>query len=193
MRIRSAIAIILFALASALICSAQPGQISSLEPGLRDALVRDATCADKSAPRVADDPSFSLQSHVRVQTFRGVHPGSIVVLDGACDCWDSGAKGGSKLGNCATYVYLRTGDSYRLALHGVFASLHPLLKSLRYGMPSLTARFDAGDSKAETFIFEWTGKDYKPTLCASIVESTGKRRAAITKHSCANSPALPAQ
>jgi hypothetical protein len=193
MRIRSAIAILLFALASALVCSAQIDQISSLEPGLRDALVHDASCSAQSAPRIADDPSFSLQSHVRVQTFRGVHPGSIVVLDGACDCWDSGTKGSSKLGNCATYVYLRTGDSYRLVLHGVFASMHPLLKSLRFGMPSLTARFDAGDSKAETFIFEWTGKDYKPTLCASIVESTGKRRASITKHACTNSLSLPPQ
>ena len=48
-------------------------------------------------------------------------------------------------------------------------------------MPSLTARFEAGDSKAETVISEWSGKGYQPTLCASIVES-GKRRLPITKH-----------
>ncbi len=190
MRTRSAIAILLFALASALVCSAQSGQVSNLDPGLRDALVRDATCSAQSAPRIADDPSSQfLQSQVRVQTFRGTHPGSIVVLDGACHCGEGGSEGGSKLGNCATYVYLRKGDSYLLALHGVFASLRPLLKSLRYGMPSLTGRYEAGDSKAETVIFEWSGKDYKPTLCASIVESN-KRRLAIAKHDCANSPAL---
>jgi hypothetical protein len=193
MRTRFTIAILLFALAGALVCSAQSDQVSSLEPSLRDALVHDASCTAQSAQSIADDPSAQfVQSHVRIQTFRGAHPGTIVVLDGACHCVDSGSEGVSKLGNCATYVYLRAGDTYRLALHGVFATLRPVLKSLRFGMPSLTARFEAGDSKAETVIFEWTGKDYKPTLCASIVES-GKRRLPITKHDCSNSPALSAQ
>ncbi|MGO9865265.1 MAG: hypothetical protein ACLPLR_16780 [Terriglobales bacterium] len=209
MTISSAITILLFALASAVVCFAQPDQISALEPGLRDALVRDASCASESAPRIADDPAAQfLQSHVKLQTFRGAHPGSIVVLDGACHCSErgsergstngstsgaeSGAEAGSQAANCATYVYLRSGESYRLALHGVFASLRPLSKGLRHGMPSLTARFEAGDSKAETVIFEWSGKEYQPTLCASIVES-GKRRLAISKHACAASPALAAQ
>jgi hypothetical protein len=60
-------------------------------------------------------------------------------------------------------------------------------------MPSLAARFEAGDSKTETVIFEWTGAEYSPTLCASTVQSTGKRRAVIVKHACTNSPALAAQ
>ncbi len=205
----SAIAILLFVLASALASFAQPDQISALDPGLRDALVRDASCGSQSAPRIADDPAAQfLQSHVKLQTFRGTQHGLIVVLDGACRCSEigpergsergstsgatSGAEAGSQAANCATYVYLRSGDSYRLALHGVFASLRPLSKGLRHGMPSLTARFEAGDSKAETVIFEWSGKEYQPTLCASIVES-GKRRLPITKHACANSPALAAQ
>ena len=197
----SAIAILLFALASALASFAQPGQISALEPGLRDALLRDASCSSQSAPRIADDPAAQfLQSHVKLHTFRGAHPGSIVVLDGACHCPERGsergatnsAEAGSQAANCATYLYLRSGDSYRLALHGVFASLRPLSKGLRHGMPSLTARFEAGDSKAETVIFEWSGTEYKPTLCASIVES-GKRRLPITKHACAASPALAVQ
>ena len=190
MRTSSAITILLFALISVLACYAQSDQISSLEPGLRDALVRDASCTAQPAPRIADDPSTQfLQSNVRVQTFRGIVPGSIVVLDGACHCWESHGEGVSKLGNCATYVYLRTGDGYRLTLHGIFASLRPLVKGLRFGMPSLTGRYEAGGSKAETVIFEWTGKEYKPVLCASIVESN-KRRLAITKHECANSPAV---
>lgn len=213
----SAITILLFVLASALACSAQPDQVSALEPGLRDALVRDASCASESAPRIADDPSAQfLQSQIRVQTFRGTHPGSIVVLEGACHCLEhgsehisehsserastkgstsastSGAEAGSHAVNCATYVYLRSSGAYRLALHGAFASLRPLSKGLRHGVPSLTARFEAGDSKAETVIFEWTGSEYKPTLCASIVES-GKRRLPISKHACAGSPALAEQ
>ncbi len=193
MRMRSAIAILLFALAGALACFAQPGQVSSLEPGLRDAIVRDASCTPQPAARIADDPSAHfLLSHVRLQTFRGAHPGSIVVLDGACHCSEGGSEGGADHGNCATYVYLRSGDTYRLALHGILASLRPL-KGSRHGMPSLAARFEADDSKTETVIFEWTGAEYSPTLCASTVQSTGKRRAVIVKHDCANSPAIAAQ
>jgi hypothetical protein len=100
-----------------------------------------------------------------------------VEVQGACHC---------RNGNCDALVYLRNGEGYRLALHEKYASLHPM-KIVKQGMPSLTGQFEISTLKMETTVYDWDGKSYKPSLCATVIK--GKRVPSITRHPC-KPPAL---
>ncbi|MGC2742607.1 MAG: hypothetical protein WA672_05420, partial [Candidatus Angelobacter sp.] len=77
--------------------------------------------------------------------------------------------------------YLRSAEGYKLALHEKYASLHPM-KIVKQGMPSLTGQFEISSLKMETTIYDWDGKAYKPSLCATVIK--GKKVPSITRHPC---------
>ena len=90
--------------------------------------------------------------------------GTIVEVQGACHCQNA---------NCDALVYLRSGEGYKLALREKYASLHPM-KIVKQGMPSLTGQFAINSLKMETTVYDWDGKVYKPSLCATVMK--GKRK-----------------
>jgi hypothetical protein len=146
------------------LCSAQQ---ENLPPELKAAALKDAMCAvpadaKEAAPTLAGQP---------IRT-GGREVGSIVAVKGPCHC--QGA-------NCDALVYLRSGQDYRLALHEKYASLHPM-KIVKRGMPSLTGQFEINPLKIETTVYDWTGKDYRPSLCATVTKS--KRVPTIAQHPC---------
>lgn len=155
-----------FALLSgaAMLCSAEQ---NSLPPELKTAALKDAACtapadAKETEPTLAGLPIRS----------GGREVGSIVLLQGPCHC---------RANNCDALVYLRNGQEYRLALHKKYASLHPM-KIVKRGMPSLTGQFDLSPLKMETTVYDWDGRDYRPSLCATVTK--GKRVPAIARHPC---------
>jgi len=161
-------------------------QHEELSPDLKAAALKDAACitatgaphADaKSADRQNDDgqnADANSDSTVEALPIRssGREVGTIVEVQGACHCQN---------GNCDALVYLRNGEGYRLALHEKYASLHPM-KIVKQGMPSLTGQFEISTLKMETTVYDWDGKSYKPSLCATVIK--GKRVPSITRHPC---------
>ena len=142
-------------------------QQQDLSPDLKATVLRDAACAktddvSESEPSLATLPIRSAGKDV----------GMIVEVQGACHCQTS---------NCDALVYLRAGEGYRLALHEKYVSLHPM-KIVKLGMPSLTGQFEISPLKMETTVYDWDGKSYKPSLCATVIK--GKRVPLITRHSC---------
>jgi hypothetical protein len=142
-------------------------QQESLSPELKEAVTRDAVCipsadAKDSEPMLTDIPIHS----------GGRDAGTIVAVQGGCHCQGP---------NCDSLVYLRSGQGYRLALHEKYASLHPM-KIVKLGMPSLTGQFEISDVKMETTVYDWDGKDYRPSLCATVIK--GGRVPRITQHPC---------
>ena len=96
----------------------------------------------------------------------------IVKVQRTCHCQNA---------NCDALVYLRSGEGYRLALREKYASLHPM-KIVKLGMPSLTGKLEVSSFKMETTVYDWDGKSYKASLCATVVK--GKRVPSITQHPC---------
>jgi len=143
------------------------GQQAELPAELKDAALHDSACADSG-----DGPGAAANlASLPIRT--GVHDlGTIVTVQGACHCQGS---------NCDTLVYLRTGQGYRLALKEKYASLHPM-KIVKRGMPSLTGQFDVSAVKMETTVYDWDGKEYRPSLCATVVKH-GKVPG-ISQHPC---------
>jgi hypothetical protein len=149
--------------------------VADLSPQLRDALVRDAACSKKSAH--ANASTDLLQSPVttlEIQSPARSELGVIAAFTSGCQCQGP---------NCGTYVYLKTAGSYKLAFTGTFASLH-LMKGFRNGYPSLTGKLQVSDSRAETTIFDWNGKKYQPSLCATITQGENQKRPSIARHAC---------
>lgn len=165
------------------VCIAQQEDLS---PDLKAAVLKDAACTNatgaphadaKSADRQNDDgqnADANSDSTVEALPIRssGREVGTIVEVQGACHCQN---------GNCDALVYLRNGEGYRLALHEKYASLHPM-KIVKQGMPSLTGQFEISTLKMETTVYDWDGKSYKPSLCATVIK--GKRVPSITRHPC---------
>ena len=157
-------------------------QQESLPPDLKAVALKDAACttaagAQNGDARGVDGQSVDTRgsdSTVEVLAIRssGREVGTIVEVQGACHCQN---------GNCDALVYLRNGEGYRLALHEKYASLHPM-KIVKQGMPSLTAQFEISTLKMETTVYDWDGKNYKPSLCATVIK--GKRVPSITRHPC---------
>jgi hypothetical protein len=146
-------------------------QQESVPPSLKEAAVRDAACT-KSADGKDSDPTLT-ETPIRAG---GRDVGTIIEVQGACHCQEA---------NCDSLVYLRNGQGYRLALHEKYASLHPM-KIVKLGMPSLTGQFEVSAKKMETTVYDWDGKDYRPSLCATVVK--GSRVPAITRHPCKVEP-----
>jgi hypothetical protein len=142
-------------------------QQDDLPPALKAAALKDAACATTAEAQDSDSKLATLPIRAG-----GRDVGTIVEVQGACHCQN---------GNCDALVYLRNGDGYKLALHEKYASLHPM-KIVKQGMPSLTGQFEVSTLKMETTVYDWDGKAYRPSLCATVVK--GKRVPSITRHAC---------
>jgi hypothetical protein len=142
-------------------------QEESLSADLKAAALRDAACT-QAADTPEKDPTLEA---LPIRT-GGREVGTIVEVQGACHCQNT---------NCDALVYLRSGDGYRLALHEKYASLHPM-KIVKQGMPSLTGQFEISSLKMETTVYDWNGKAYKPSMCATVIK--GKKVPTITQHRC---------
>jgi hypothetical protein len=157
-------------------------QPESLSPDLKAAALKDAACTTAAGAQNADAKdgdgqnvdSKTSDSTLEALPIRssGRQVGTIVEVQGACHCQN---------GNCDALVYLRNGEGYRLALHEKYASLHPM-KIVKQGMPSLTGQFEVSTLKMETTVYDWDGKSYKPSLCATVIK--GKRVPSIARHPC---------
>ncbi len=172
--------ILLSLLATSVMSQNGTGTIADLPPGLQEALQRDSAC-EKTASASSPEPDQFLQNPVVTQEIRGavgVAVGVIVAQQDACHCRDT---------NCTTYVYLKDGPAYKLAFSHIFSSLHPM-KVFKRGYPSLTGKLRLDESRTETTVYDWTGSDYQPSLCASITQVKGQKRPTIARHECANVP-----
>ena len=136
---------------------------------LKDAVLHDATCGEPGGNTAPSDSTNLGSLEIRVGA-RDL--GTIVTVHGACHCQGP---------NCDTLVYLHAGDGYRLALREKYASLHPM-KIVKRGMPSLTGQFEISAAKMETTVYDWDGKGYRPSLCATVIKN--KRVASIERHPC---------
>jgi hypothetical protein len=175
------ITVLILALFSGLlaVCVAQQ---ESLSPDLKAAALKDAACTTAAdAQNVEAKNVDALNASVKNSDStlealpirsRGREVGTIVEVQGACHCQN---------GNCDALVYLRNGEGYRLALHEKYVSLHPM-KIVKQGMPSLTGQFEVSTLKMETTVYDWDGRNYKPSLCATVIK--GKRVPSITRHPC---------
>jgi hypothetical protein len=145
------------------VCSAQQ---ENLPADLKAVALKDAACTAGDASQ--NDPTLETLP-IRSS---GRDVGTIVEVQGACHCQNT---------NCDALVYLRNGEGYKLALHEKYASLHPM-KIVKLGMPSLTGQFEISTLKMETTVYDWDGKAYKPSLCATVIK--GKKVPSITRHPC---------
>jgi len=142
-------------------------QQDSLSPDLKAAALKDAACTT-AADSSQNDPTLEA---LPIRS-AGREVGTIVEVQGACHCQST---------NCDALVYLKSGEGYKLALHERYASLHPM-KIVKQGMPSLTGQFEISTLKMETTVYDWDGKAYKPSLCATVIK--GKKVPSITRHPC---------
>jgi hypothetical protein len=142
-------------------------QQDSLSSDLKTTALKDSACtaAADSSPSDPTLETLPIRSG-------GRDVGTIVEVQGACHCQNA---------NCDALVYLRSGEGYKLALHEKYASLHPM-KIVKLGMPSLTGQFEINTLKMETTVYDWDGKAYKPSLCATVIK--GKKVPSITRHPC---------
>ncbi|MGD0757832.1 MAG: hypothetical protein ABR921_02915 [Candidatus Sulfotelmatobacter sp.] len=167
--------------AAACLAQSQSSKGADLDAELSVMLARDSACESKGTGAVADQtpagaPALA-QAAPTMQTLHnstGRSVGIIATVENACHC---------SRGNCTTYVYVKSGQAYRLALKENLASLHPL-KGFKQSMPALSGKLQVSDSEAETIIYEWSGGGYQAGICATVVqESSG--HPVITKHPCA--------
>jgi hypothetical protein len=136
---------------------------------LQQALQRDAVCSEKS-------PAPELPVLTQVILAGGREAGVIASPQDACYCQKE---------NCSTFVYLKNGEKYRLALTDNFASLRPM-KVAKNGLPSLSGKYQVDELREETTIFDWTGQQYQPSLCATVTRHSSQRVPSIVKHQCTN-------
>jgi hypothetical protein len=151
------------------------GTVADLPPQLRDSLLHDAACKTASDEAVAR--AQLLESHVTTQGIRSAAGGSAGVIaapQGGCNCRGS---------NCATYVYLKDGQAYKLAFAAEFTSLHPM-RVFRRGMPSLTGKLQLSETQAETTVYDWNGQEYGASLCATVTQARNQRLPSIVRHDC---------
>jgi hypothetical protein len=142
-------------------------QTDDLSPELKAAALRDAACATTGGAQDSDATLSSLPIRSG-----GRELGRIVAVQGPCHCQSN---------NCDKLVYVHSGQEQRLSFHEKYASLHPM-KVVKRGMPSLTGTFEVSPAKAETTVYDWDGKDYRPSLCATVIK--GKRVPTIAQHAC---------
>lgn len=154
----------LLVVASGLICALQQ---DSVPPALKDAVLHDSACATPDNNGSDDVKLTSLPIRAGTREL-----GTIVTVQGACHCQGP---------NCDTLVYLRNGEEYRLGLREKYTSLHPM-KIVKRGMPSLTGQFDVDAARMETTVYDWNGKEYRPSLCATVIKR--KKVPSITQHPC---------
>ena len=139
----------------------------SLSPDLKASALKDSACM-AAGDASSSDPTLEA---LPIRS-GGRDVGTIIEVQGACHCQET---------NCDALVYLKSGEGYKLALHEKYASLHPM-KIVKQGMPSLTGQFEINTLKMETTVYDWDGKAYKPSLCATVLK--GKKVPSITRHPC---------
>jgi hypothetical protein len=151
------------------------GRIVDLQPELQQALVRDDLCV-KNTDQV--NGGQELQSPVLTEQIfsAGREAGVIAAPQDDCHC---------RNGNCSTFVYLKSGGAYKLALESKFSSLHPM-KVIKHGLPSLSGKFQVSPVQEETTIFDWSGTGYQPSLCATVTQNKNRRLPAISRHPCSD-------
>lgn len=151
----------------------QSARIADLQPQLRQALAHDDACV---AGSTGDISNQALQSPVETEEIRagGHAEGVIAAPQDACDC---------RQGNCSTFVYLKSDGGYKLALEEHFASLHAM-KIVKHGLPSLSGKFQVTPVQEETTVFDWSGKQYEPSLCATVTQRKNIRLPSIARHPC---------
>jgi hypothetical protein len=159
-------------LASAALAGDDPAVLSNLQPELQQALLHDAAC---SKPTASDSENL-MSVPVKTEEIRvgGREAGVIASPQDACHCENQ---------NCATYVYLRSGDSYKLALENSFASLRPM-KIIKHGLPSLSGKLQVSDAQEETTVYDWDGHSYEASLCATVTLRKNQRLPSIAQHAC---------
>jgi hypothetical protein len=168
-------------LASAASAGDDPTVLGSLQPELQQALLHDAACSRPAATNSENLMAVPVKTEeIRVG---GREAGVIASPQDACHCENQ---------NCATYVYLRSGDSYKLALENSFASLRPM-KIIKHGLPSLSGKLQVSDSQEETTVYDWDGRAYEPSLCATVTLRKNSRLPSIAQHSCGRSTRLSAR
>lgn len=158
-------------------------RIVDLDPVLQQALVRDATaCSADSSGVAIGEHNQLLESPVVTQEIRaaGREAGVIATPRDGCHCRNE---------NCSTFVYLRSGDSYKLAFADTFASLRPM-KAGKHGLPSLSGKFQVTNLQEETTIFDWNGTAYQRSLCATVTQHNNQRIPTISQHPCTASVRL---
>src|SRR5262245_9088357 len=176
MRIRRTL-IMMTLLAASAMSQGGGGTVADLPAGLQEALLRDAAC-EKPGDSPAGDQARFLETPIVTQEIRGAthaEVGVIAAFQDGCHCRDA---------NCTNYVYLKKGQGYKLAFSRVFTSLHPM-RVFKRGLPSLTGKVQLSESKAETTIYDWTGREYQPSLCATLTQGKGQTRPTIARHECA--------
>jgi hypothetical protein len=142
-------------------------QQDSLPQALKDAVLHDSACASPANKEDGEPKMTALPIRVATREL-----GTIVTVESACRCQGQ---------NCDSLVYLRQGEAYRLAFKEKYASLHAM-KIVKRGMPSLTGQFNVDQIRMETTVYDWTGKEYRPSLCATVIK--GKRVPTVTQHAC---------
>ena len=154
----------------------QSERIADLQPQLQQALAHDDACVAGSTGSVSNQ---AMQSPVETEEIRtgGHDDGIIAAPQDGCDC---------RKGNCSTFVYLKSGDGYKLALEDRFSSLHPM-KIVKHGLPSLSGKFQVNPVQEETTVFDWSGEQYEPSLCATVTQRKNIRLPSIARHPCAKS------
>lgn len=164
----------LFVLFGGMAFSGEPsGRVADLQPELKQALTHDDACF-KPLPSNASDQALETPVDTEQIFAGGRQAGIIAAPQDECDC---------RSGNCSTFVYLKSGDSYTLALQHHFSSLKPM-KIVKHGLPSLSGKFQVSQEEEETTVYDWSGKDYEPSLCATVVQRKNVRLPSISRHPC---------
>jgi len=165
-------AIFMLIIAAAAHGSEQLSVVANLEPNLQQAILHDGACVRPSAAPVDD----LLRVPVKTEEIHasGREAGVIASPQDTCHCEGE---------NCATFVYLKSGDSYRLALENKFSSLHPM-KIVKHGLPSLSGKLQISPVQEETTVYDWNGQEYQPSLCATVIQHKNQRLPSITEHPC---------
>jgi hypothetical protein len=161
-----------FVCGSATLGGQQSSTLANLDPGLQQALLHDAACHPTP---IADGPQLK-QVEVKTEEIRvgGREAGVIAAPQDTCHCEGE---------NCSTFVYLKSGDDYKLTLEDRFSSLHPM-KVAMHGLPSLSGKLQVNDSQEETTVYNWDGKEYKPSLCATVSQIKNRKLPVIVRHPC---------
>ena len=163
-----------FLFGAAVLGGQQSSPLANLDPGLQQALLHDAAC--HAAPAGNGAPLLQVEVKTEEIRVRGREAGVIAAPQDACHCEGE---------NCATYVYLKSGDDYTLALENKFASLHPM-NGVMHGLPSLSGKLEVSDSQEETTVYNWDGKEYKASLCATVSRVKNRKLPVIRRHPCGN-------
>jgi hypothetical protein len=152
----------------------QSSIVAKLEPGLQQALLHDAAC--QPGPTTSADETQFLQAPVRMEEIfvSGHEAGVIAAPLDTCHCEGD---------NCKTYVYLKSDEVYHLTLEKRFASLHPM-KIAKHGLPSLSGKLQVSAQQEETTLYDWDGKQYLPSLCATVTRHKNQKIPVIARHAC---------